>query len=199
MDADWISPFWQAFIMPVRSQVCGIRVPPLSVWHVFALENVGNTYLTGGIVNEGDVLQLLAVVTQTRRQFLRTMHSPRRLARHTARIRKAMLRAAYRGREADPVRACMAYAEQSMRIAGRWVKDGSKSCSVPHPLHVLAAAVKCGIGYERAWDTPYATARAMFDVFAEQRGDESIQSAAGQQVDEAMAAEKAESKEAANG
>jgi hypothetical protein len=190
MDADWISPFWQAFAMPTHSRVCGIRVPPLSVWHAFALDNAESVYMRGGTLCEGDALQLLAVATQTRAQFLRTFRNPRRQRRHVARVRMAMVRAAYRGTEHNPVKACLAYVEQSMRVAGRWVKDGATPCAVPNALHVLAAATRFGVPYAEAWDMPYATARALFDALAEQRGDWSIMTPQSQQIDDAMAAEK---------
>jgi hypothetical protein len=194
MDSNWISPFWQAFSMPTHSRVCGMRVTPLSVWHVFALEQIGNTYMTGGILDAGDVHQLLLVATSTRTQFLRLFHDPRKMARAVARIRRRMLRNAWR-RGPDPVAQCREYVEQSMRVPGRWIKEGAKPCAVPGALHMLAAACRFGLPVARAWDTPYMQARCMFDVIAEGKGDESIQSAAGQRMDEQMAAEP----EAANG
>ncbi len=193
MDEQWISPFWQAFSQPAHSRVCGLRVPPLSIWHVFALEQIGNTYMIGGELDHGDALQLLTVVTQTRAQFLRSFHKPRRQSRIVARCRRAMVWAAFR-RQPFAVIQCRDYVEQSMRVAGRWLKKDAKPCAVPHALHVLAAAVRFGVPYADAWDMPYSTARAMFDVSAEQKGDESIQTAAAQQLDERMAAEKMEAR-----
>jgi hypothetical protein len=196
MDSNWISPFWQAFSMPTHSRVCGMRVPPLSVWHVFALEQIGNTYLCGGLLEAGDAAQILLVASRNRRQFLRMFASQKRTARAVARIRRRILRTAWR-RGTEAVAQCRAYAEQSMRVPGRWVKDGAKPCAVPHTLHVLSAAVQFGIPIDRAWDMPYAQARCLFDALAEAKGDESIQTAAAQQMDEAMAAENEQG--AANG
>jgi hypothetical protein len=194
MDSNWISPFWQAFSMPTHSRVCGLRVPPLSVWHVFALEQIGNTYMTGGMLDAGDVHQLLLVATSTRAQFLRLFHNPRKMARAVARIRRRMLRNAWR-RGPDPVAQCREYISQSMRVAGRWQTQGAKPCAVPHALHILSGAIRSGVAYDRAWDMPYATARCLYDVQAESQGDASIQTPAAQQVDERMAAEQG----AANG
>jgi hypothetical protein len=194
MDSNWISPFWQAFSMPPRLRVCGFELPPLSVWHVFALEQIGNTYLTGGPVDAAEAQQLLLVASRSRAEFLRIFHDPRKLRRANAGIRRRMLRNAWRG-GVDAVESCRAYVDQSMRIPGRWIKEGGKPCAVPHPLHVLAGAARFGRQDVDAWDMPYAPARCMFDTMAEQRGDDSIQSAIGQQKDEEMVAEM----EAANG
>jgi hypothetical protein len=189
MDSDWISPFWQAFAMPPRSRVCGMRLPPLSVWHVFALEYLRNTYIIGGIVDAGEARELMTVAGMSRRRFLRAFHQRGGMTRALRRARRRMLRNAMR-RGADPVMQCMAYVEQSMRVPGRWLKDGGKPCVVPHSLHVLAAAVRTGVALDAAWDMPYAQARCMFDIHAEGRGDESMQTAAAQEMDERMSVEK---------
>jgi len=190
MDTGWTSPFWQAFAMPESSRVCGLRVPPLSVWHVFALEQIGNSYIVGGTIDAGEALQLLTVATQTRAKFLNVFHVERRRNRVLRRVKRAMLWNGF-GRGSDAVLACREYVEQSMRVAGRWQRKEAKPCAVPHALHILQAAVRFGVCYPDAWDMPYATARAMFDVLAEQRGDDSIQTSRQQELDERMAAEAA--------
>ncbi len=188
MDADWISPFWQAFSMPARSRVCGIRVPPLSVWHVFALEEIGNPFLVGGEASAGDVQQLLFVATQTRAQFLNAFHVPSIRKRRLSRLRRRMLRYAWR-HPSGAVAECKRYVDQSMRVPGRWVKVDAKACAVPHALHVLSAARNMVASVDAAWDMPYVQARCWFDVRAEFKGDDSIQSTAAQQMDERMSAE----------
>jgi len=193
MEEQWISPFWQAFSQPAQSRVCGLRVSPLTVWHVFALEQIDNTYMVGGVLDVGDALQLLTVATQTRDQFLRSFHNPSKRRRIVERCRRAMIRAAWK-RKTSAVLQCKEYVDQSMRVAGRWIKKEAKPCAVPHALHILAAAIRFGVPYEKAWDMPYCTARAMFDVLAERNGDDSIQTAAAQQLDEKMHAEEMEAR-----
>jgi hypothetical protein len=189
MDADWISPFWQAFSQPSHVSVCGMSLPPLSVWHVFALENIGNTYIMGGLLDAGDAHQLLFVASRNRTGFLSVFHDSRRRKKALAIVRRRMLRYAWLNPKADCVDDCRQYVEQSLRVPGRWVKGGAKPCAVPNPLHILAGAVKMGIAYDAAWDMSYAAARCLFDTMAEQEGDDSVQTATSQMYDEMMAKE----------
>ena len=50
IDPDWISPWWQAACLPERWRVCGVDVPSLTVWHGYALENIGNRFVLAGDV-----------------------------------------------------------------------------------------------------------------------------------------------------
>lgn len=193
----WISPFWQALTLPPSMRVCGVKVAPLSVWHVYALENIGCALTNGGTVEAGDVAQMLMVSSRNRAQFLVMFADPRKIEKARRKIKTAMLRYAYR-HGGDQVAQAIAYAETCMRIPHRWRKDGTgKPPAVPHSLHVLRGAVKCGVPYADAWDMPYATARVLFDAQAEASGDQSIMDDVDQQMDERMAAENR--KEAANG
>ena len=193
----WISPFWQALTLPPSMRVCGVKVAPLSVWHVYALENIGCALTNGGAVEAGDVVQLLMVASRTRAQFLQMFADPRWIDKAQRKIKTAMLRHAYRG-GGDAITQAIAYAETCMRIPHRWRKDdSSKQPAVPHSLHVLRGAVKCGVPYADAWDMPYATARVLFDAQAEASGDQSIMDDTDQRIDERMAAENR--KEVANG
>jgi hypothetical protein len=189
MDADWISPFWQAFSQPRTVKVCGLRLPAISVWHQFALDNLGNGYVCGGVIDEGDVQQLLYVVSQTRKQYLSRSNNTKKRKRYLLKIQKVMMRNAY-NTKSNVILECKTYAEQSLRVPGRWRKRNAKNCSVPSSLHMVAAAAKMGIPVNVAWDMPYSEARCWFDALAEQEGDESIQNSVSQWMDEKMTAEK---------
>jgi len=197
MEDLWITPFWQAMTLPPRMTVCGVGVAPLTVWQVFALENLGNALVCGGPVDAGDALQMIVVASRSRRQFLRMFARPGAIRRATDRARIRLLRCVWR-RRIDPVAEALAYVDACMRLPHRWRKGGEgKPLSVPQSLHMLRAAVRCGVGYECAWDMPYAQARALFDADAEARGDSTIMDAVDQQIDERMAAENR--REAVNG
>ena len=189
---DFVSPFWQALTLPRKFRMFGLRVPPMSVWHVFALEQIGNTYMTGGALDMGDVVQALLVVTQSRRQFMRMFRKPSRVNAKARRIKRALIRWAARRKDYTDVDALILfrdYVETSMRTPGRWIKPGAKACAAPYALHALTGAIKSGVCVGSAWDVAYAQARVMFDVFAEQAGDDSIMTARAQEVDERMAME----------
>ncbi len=196
-EQQWVNPFWQAFTMAPHARVLGVRVSPLSVWHVFALEQLECAFIVGGEATLGDVVQLLFVVSQTRNEFLTCFHDAKKRDRKLTLVRRTMLRNAGKYEDSpNALEVCRVYVSESMRVPGRWIKKGAKPCAVPHALHVFAAAVRGGVAYQSAWDMPYMTARCLFDIQAEQRGDESLQTAAAMQMDERMAAEL---KEAVNG
>jgi hypothetical protein len=190
MNSEWISPFWQALTLPPRIKVCGVKVMPLSIWHVYALENVGCSLVIGGPVGAGDIVQMIMTATKTRNQYLRMFSSQAKIAAARNTAEKAILRHAYRGGR-DPVDESIEYVETCMRIAHRWRKSegNGRAPSVPHSLHVLRGAVRCGVDYATAWDMPYAQARALFDVVAESMGDQSIMDDIDQQMDEEMSKE----------
>jgi hypothetical protein len=189
MSDPWISAFWQALTLPRYTSLCGVKVSPLSVWHVYALENVGCAIVCGGVVEHGDVAQLLMVASRNRQQFLQMYSVQGGIGKALAEVRKAMLRAAYRN-PSNHIQEAIRYADECMRIPHRWRKGNGMPPKVPHALHVLRGAVKCGVDYDRAWDMPYAEARVLFDVTAEAAGDTSIMDDIDQQMDEKMAAEK---------
>ena len=74
--------------------------------------------------------------------------------------------------------ACSEYVEVCTRGISRWQKGGGKACAVPYQWHMVAR-----IG-DRAWDMPYAYARAICDAMAEQSGDDSIMSPAAQEMED---------------
>ena len=122
MKADWISPWWQAALLPDEWDVCGVIVPSLSVWHTFALENIGNQYLCGGACDKDDAASLLMFASldmqdgrqllMPHRQFLRRRH----LKKMWRRLRK---------KKWDNIdAACDEYVKSCMRTVSRWSKGG---------------------------------------------------------------------------
>ena len=84
---DWISTWWQAACLPELWDVCGVSVPSLSLWHTFALENIGNRYLCPGKPpTKDDATSLLIFAKQDRAGGLRLLHSADYRALWTRRI-----------------------------------------------------------------------------------------------------------------
>jgi len=174
MRADWISPWWQAACLPDRWDVCGVSCPALTVWHTFALEQIGNPYWCGGTVDIDAAAALLLFASHNRAGCRRLMLMPHYRARQMARMHRRLRRLAFGAIHA----ACDEYVAVCTRGISRWQKGGGKPCAVPIQWHIVAR-----VG-ERAWDMPYAYARCLCDAMAEQAGDDSIMSPAAQEMED---------------
>lgn len=174
MRKDWISVWWQAACLPKSIDVCGVSVPPLSVWHVFALESTHNPYLCGGRVTIDHAVALLSFAVTDRDGGRRLIWDERYRDRVQRRVLRRLLRNGF-----DRVHvACGEYVDISIRTASRWQRGGDKSCSVPYAWHMVSR-----LGDE-AWNMPYAVARAKCDAMAEQNGDDTILSMKAQEMED---------------
>jgi hypothetical protein len=184
---DWISPWWQAACLPRRWNVAGVSVPSLSVWHTFALENIGNPYLCGGPADRDDAAALLLFARHDRIGGLRLLHD----ARYRTRAMRRMFWALRRVPFGEIDGACQQYVETCTRAPRRWRKDGESagSCAVPYQLHILrAACADFRIPVAGAWDMPYAEARMYYDAHAESQGDTSLMKPEHEALDDEMVA-----------
>jgi len=174
MRNDWISPWWQAACLPDQWDVCGISVPSLTVWHTFALEQIGNPYLCGGPIDKDAATSLLLFASLDMAGGRMLFLSDRFRKKRTARIIRILKRIPI-----DSVHAaCSEYVETCTRGISRWQKGGGKACAAPYQWHIVAR-----LGSE-AWDQSYAQARCMCDAMAEQAGDDSIMSPAAQEMED---------------
>jgi len=174
MRDDWISPWWQAACLPASWDVCGVKCPPLTVWHTFALENIGNSYLVGGPVGKDAASSLLLFAKHDRAGGRKLILMPRFREREMQRMYRRL-----KDQDADMVHAaCTEYVASCMRGASRWQKCGWKPYAVPYQWHIVAR-----LG-DAAWDMPYAEARCRCDALAEASGDDSIMSVRAQEMED---------------
>jgi len=181
MRADWISPFWQAALLPPRWNVAGFRLGPLTVWHSYALEQIGNAYLCGAPADRDAAASLLLFASLDyaagRRLMLDAPFRQRQLLRMFRRLRRIPWPAL------DA--ACSEYVTTCMRAASR-SRAGSALAPerVPaqwHLVRLLSGADPARL--EAAWNTPYATGRALFDAWSEaEKGDDSLLPAISQEL-----------------
>jgi len=172
---DWVSPWWQAACLPKRWDVCGVSVPSLSVWHTFALENLGNGYLCGGRGDMDDAACLLLIASGDMAEGRKLVDVSRPLYRQ--RQQHSMFRRLSKLEPADVAAACGEYAETCMREARRWKKKdgGGVVAGAPYQFHVVhALCAGYQMGLDDAWNTSYAYARMLYDARAEANGNASI-------------------------
>lgn len=167
---DWVSPWWQAACLPERWDVGGFSVPSLSVWHTFALENIGNGYLCGGPITIDDAAGLLLFASRDmaggQRLMLRQYYRERCLHRAARRLRKADW--------AQLHAACTEYVETCTRTAQPWekVEGGGSPCGTPYQWHIVRVlCADYGLDLAAAWNTPYAYARCLHDAHREALGE----------------------------
>ena len=185
MDNQWVSPYWQAINLRRRCDVGGVNVRALSVWHVFALEQLGNAFLVGGEISMDDVAALLIIA------------SPLIMRRAMLRFRRKIIRADLPLE--DWTALCTDYISAYLRVPRRWKKNSSgKAAGVQYQYHIVR--VLCASYQMRlveAWDTPLAYARCLYDAWAEgEQGDDSCMRPEHERIDDAMFedAQKAETK-----
>ena len=181
MRQDWVTPWWQAALLPDMWDVCGVTVPSLSVWHTFALENIGNHYLCGGSLDKDDAASLLLIASKDHRAGRRLFHADNYRARAMRRIHRVLKRMEWERVDA----ACREYVDSCMRISSRWRSGDGKASGVPYQWH-LVRLLSAGdpAKLDAAWNTSYAVARCVYDAHAESKGDTSIMSPAAQEMED---------------
>ena len=170
MSDGYVSPWWQAVLLPVRWDVCGIELRTMSVWHTFALENLGNAYVCNGKVDRDAAASLLIICQRdwagNRDLFLRPVHR--------ARVLKKIHGVVKRLKWDDLDAAIFEYVQACNRTPEHKRKDGGKSASAPYQWHVVDYLASRNMTIEQAWNYPYALARCLFDTHREVRGDDSL-------------------------
>jgi hypothetical protein len=164
--------------------VCGVTVPPLTVWHTFALENIGNHYLCGGPCDKNDAASLL-LFARLDYAHGRDMVLPNRQF-FRARQEADMYRRLVKQDWGDIHAACKEYVDHCMRSQSRWQNgEGGKPAAVPYQWH-LVRMLSMGdpAKIEDAWNTAYAVARCMFDAQAEMAGDRSLLTTVSQEMED---------------
>lgn len=179
----WVSPWWQAAALPESWNVCGVIVPPLTIWHMFALEHVGNRFVCGGEPGRDDAASLLLFASHNYRQGCSLLWKDNERNKCIRRLHKQLVRMT----DAEILPACTQYVQACTRVPRRWKKSegGGKSASVPYQWHLLSMLTK-SLPMAEAWNQPYAAARCLYDAQAEQNGDDSIMAPQHEAMDDRM-------------
>jgi len=187
MSDGYITPWWQAALLPDKWDICGVEVRAMSVWHLYALENLNNAYVCGGVHDRDAAASLLLICSRERDRRpwrftwgLRDLYlRPHARARALARIHKTVKNIPWPELDA----ACTDYCLTCMRVPEH-LREGKPSdkpvgklLSAPIFWHIILCLCD---QYQKteaeAWNTPYARARCMYDVWREATGDESLAS-----------------------
>lgn len=177
-DIGYVSPWWQASLIPAVWDVAGVTCFSLSLWHVWALENVGNPYVCGGARDRDAAsgLLLFAALDYTggKRMMLDAAFRAGRMARMARRLSFQPW--------AEVDAACVDYVTTCTRQADREIpisEDGKvkrgRMMSAPWIWHILHHVTGGDPArFVAGWDTPYIVARCLYDVWGETQGDKSL-------------------------
>lgn len=180
MSDGYITPWWQAALLPDRWDVCGIAVRAMSVWHYYALEQLNNAYVCGGIHDRDAAASLLLICgrdrDETRALYLRS----RARAKALSRIHKAIKPIKFAELDSACTDYCLACTRVPEHVRPGLPGDNTsgKLLSAPVALHiVLCLCDHYQMTEAQAWNHPYADARCKYDTWRESMGDESLASA----------------------
>lgn len=185
MRKDWITPWWQAALLPEVWDVAGFHIPSLSVWHVYALRNVLNGYaLKLDVTDRDDATSLILIASNDYRDGKRLFLDPCRRERETTALCAKLFKLDWAPLDS----ACRDYVKSCIRTADRWHYNDPKPAGVPEAWHLVYSLTNGNPSLvEQAWNTPYAVACCMYDAKAEQAGDDTIRSAAAQEMTDTWA------------
>ena len=171
----YVSPWLQALLLPRKWDVCGVIVPPLSLWHVHILSACKNPYIVGGYPDKDSATELLIYASQD-------VENGRRLyldSGYRRKVAKRIVKRLKRLSEEEVRLAVCEYVQECMRVPAHKIP-------VPKPGEVKPKGVKAPIPWilaeyvsggnpdkvEKAFNTPYSMACCLFDAGRNVRGDD---------------------------
>lgn len=174
-------PTWfQAALLPDRWRVAGVPCSAITVWHHFILEAVGNAYLYERPCDRNAALELLLYCSrdyqQGRALYTRMFYrgrAERRLARVLRRQEWTDVDAAC----TDYVKTCLRVPQhkgppQEIGTNGQLKAPPKARTAAPPVGWILVQHLASGNPdkIEAAWNTPYATARSLFEAHRDIEG-----------------------------
>ena len=160
--------------MPDEIDVCGVLCKPITIWHSLVLRRVGCAFFSDQDPTMDDCALLLAHcsggIQHGRRYYNSEGYRELINRRIFKRLRKAGTKRA--------IDACADYVASSLRTPGHteWTGKGNGEYrSINSPIEYVLLHFLCAGNPDKmvaAWDTPYATARCMYDATREISGND---------------------------
>jgi DNA-binding FrmR family transcriptional regulator len=171
----YISPWLQAVLLPEKWDVCGVICRPVSVWHLYILLSVQNPFIFGGKYGNDAVTEVLMYCCGDMAHGKRMYNDKRYMASVANRIIKAVNKAgkSYASKAVEEYTAECLRSPTHKKIIASSTGEKTKPLSAPVPW-VLVDFLSAGNPdkIEAAWNTPYVTARCLFDARRNQSGDD---------------------------
>lgn len=191
----YISPWLQSILLPKKWDVCGINVPPLSLWHGYILRSAGNPYVCGGEGSKDAAAELLMYASLSMDGGAKLYN----LKYFRARRRKKIFRSIAKLTLEQVNSACYEYASECLRQPAHEYKHNkdntvkNKPVSAPFEWCIVAYLCKGDMSQAEAiWNSPYSKAVCLFDAQRNVMGeDDTLASVATEErIDGKLAAQK---------
>jgi len=163
-------------VIPPRWDVAGFTLRALSLWHTFALERIGNAFLCGGVPDMNDCESLLIHCRLTQAKSAALFCDARSMLRESLSMYRKLARLTPE-QKAHLVDCINDYVLSCLIAPERVIDPNAKSGKVraPYQLHIIRSLCSdYGVTIDDAWNLPYSTARAWYDICAEHNGDKSL-------------------------
>ena len=168
-------PSWlQCALLPDRWNVSSVSVAALSVWHHFVLGAVGNPYLWGGDPTVEDAAELLLYCSLDYAHGKRLFSHPFYRARCVRRVARRLRKMAFADVDTQAryyVKSCLRTPQHVQVVSS---SSGATTKPAKSPLDWVLVQFLCAGNPDKitaAWDTPFATARCLFDAHRDIAGE----------------------------
>lgn len=177
----YVSPWWQSQCIPSRWDVAGVEVFSISLWHLFALEQIGNAYVCGGIPDRDTASSMLLFCKTDMNGGRRLMLDPKYRYRETRQMYRSLRDVTWEELHA----ACDDYVKSCLRAPDHFDDPKSKPAKLaaPYQYHIVRCLCReYGMALVEAWNTTYALARCYYDAWQESQGDKTLATPIAQQM-----------------
>ncbi|MCK9432568.1 MAG: hypothetical protein M0R00_06390 [Candidatus Omnitrophica bacterium] len=174
MSNGYVNPWWQSVLLPYKWDVSGIDILTMSVWHSYALYNLFNPYICGGVHNRDAAANLLLICRLDMNGGWRLYLDARARDKALARIHKRISPLKFDELDCACTDYCLACTRtpEHKRLPSN--SGGKLMSGPPHRHIVLCLCDHYGMTVGEAWNRHYAMARCEYDIWREATGDESL-------------------------
>ena len=171
----YVSPWLQAVLLPRLWDVCGVTLPPLSLWHRYILRVSGNPYLGRGEASKDAAVEVLLYCSLDMaggQRMYNGFYFRRKRTNYILRKIKKLTFEEIDAAVSEYVQACCRVPAHSYKEAKPGEAKG-KPVAAPHEW-VLAEYAAGGdpAKLEPAFNTPFAKVMCMFDAHRNINGDD---------------------------
>ena len=157
-----------AAVCNCKVKVGAFKLQPFSAWHLFVLQALNSPFITGGVIEPGDVTQLVLVCQDRYEDNLISLYRfiGSKLYRFYIGLKLFMYPTWYLAEQA------VAYVNSFLQAPAIWQDADSSPSKLPLGLNIICTCVRHGITFAEAANLPFPLATALFAGFAEANGAE---------------------------
>lgn len=165
---EYTSTWLKALCCETDCSIGGIKLFPLSCWHLFALDSRCNNILDSkNTVNTEDLIDLVLICTHNSSNGIKLIKNE---SEYLAKFKVISSKLSALP-EKELYDICVRYIKEGTKAPDRYQVDSDNVAKAPHVWHIVRVLCnEYNMKLSEAWDTTYITARAYFDVSQEDKG-----------------------------